>query len=126
VAPTTSDGFEAANHALEAYPRAAHPALGSLVGTGFYEARLAYDLAAAGTSGQKALFGSFGGLLHVSAAVGPPTPVPALPAWESGLWSGGYDRNSVLGAWGHRSNVVVTDGVEQAGFVAHVVELNAR
>jgi hypothetical protein len=29
VAPTTSDGFEAANHALEAYPRAAHPAWGS-------------------------------------------------------------------------------------------------
>jgi hypothetical protein len=49
VAPTTSAGFEAANHTLEQQPLTATPELRSLVGTGFTVAPLDYDLGSAGT-----------------------------------------------------------------------------
>jgi hypothetical protein len=69
---------------------------------------------------------TFGGLLHPATLTGTPSGAALLPAWESGLWTGNYIRNSILVVWGHRANVVVTDGVENAGFIPRVIGLNAE
>jgi len=125
VAPTTSSDFEAANRTLEASPLATDPALGSQVGTGITVVPLVYDFDTAEALQQATLLTSFGGLINPSIPTAAAPGALPLPAWESGLWTGTYTRNSVLAAWGHRANVVVTDGIEHAGFVQQVVELNA-
>ena len=34
-------------------------------------------------------------------------------------------KDKILASWGHRANVVLTDGVEYGGFIQAVIGLNA-
>jgi len=120
VAPSAATGFAAANSRLAAYPLATKPVMGSTAGTGLYEAELTYSFSA---KEQKQLFSDFGGLIEPFGA-----SKDSLPAWEEGLWgqaSGAHTRDAILAEWGHRANVVLADGVENDGYVAAVVRLNA-
>jgi hypothetical protein len=46
------------------------------------------------------------------------------------LWSptapGALSFTKILAGWGHRANVVLADGVEDAGYISAVIGLNAR
>lgn len=127
VTPTSTAMFAAANSQLASYPLTTTPKMGSLVGRGLYEADLAYNF---DPSNQTALLAGFGGLILPYT---PPvtTGVPGtLPAWEAGLWNptapGALSFAQILAGWGHRANVVLADGVEDAGFIPAVIGLNAR
>ena len=127
VAPTASSMFAAANSQLASYPTHATPAFGSLVGHGLYEVQLAYSF---DPGEQSPLFATFGGLIQSAPASTPGTAPATLPPWEAGLWdpngAGAVSRNRILVTWGHRANVVLADGVENRGYVAAVIGLNAR
>jgi hypothetical protein len=115
VAPTRPTQFPLANLALGSFPTKADPALGSLHGTGLYVSKLAYELRGASTAVQTSVMGTFVGLV---ASAGP------YLAWNSGLWTGAYQQ--ILAHWGHSTNVVLADGVDQGGFVPQVIERNGR
>ena len=121
VAPTASNMFGPANSRLASYPLTAKPALGSLVGNGLYEVRLAYSF---DLSEHNSLFSTFGGLVQSYSA-----SAKTLPPWEEGLWRpsgrGALSRDQILARWGHRVNVVIVDGVENRGYIAAVIGLNA-
>jgi hypothetical protein len=129
VAPTTSSVFTAANAQLASSPIHAKPTFGSLVGTGLDVVQLAYTF---DPSEQTSLLATFGGLIQsysVSASSNGASSA-ALPPWEQGLWDpsepGAVSRNQILASWGHRVNMVLADGVENQGYVAAVIGLNAR
>lgn len=125
VAPASPADYGSANHELEAFPTTFSPPLGSLQGTGLYQAQLIYSLSGSDVNADAAMFAAFSGLIPTS-----PDPVPAAAPgshqpWEIGLWSSTFDRNDVLAQWGRLLNVVVSDGVEYGSYVAAVVEQNA-
>jgi len=101
--------------------------MGSLVGKGLDEAMLAYTF---DPSEQKTLFDTFGGLIQTDAASSPGSASGTLAPWEEGLWaptgSRTQSRNQILATWGHRTNVVLADGVENGSYIPAVIELNAR
>jgi hypothetical protein len=101
------------------------PPLGSLQGRGLYQSQLIYSLNGSDISADVSAFGTYSGLIPdgVAPAAGAPAKTPQ--AWELGLWTGPYDRNDVLAQWGHKLNVVVTDGVQYGDFVPAVVAQNA-
>jgi hypothetical protein len=122
VSPASPSGYDAANQALEQFPTTYSPPLGSLRGRGLYQSQLIYSLSS-NIATDLSQFEQFGGLipaLHPHQATS-----PSLPAWELGLWTASYNRNDVLAQWGHRLNVVVSDGVQYGGYVPAVVEQNA-
>jgi hypothetical protein len=109
---------------LASYPLGIRPALGSLVGSGLYETNLAYSF---DPTAQAMLFKKFEGLIDS------PTesrPSAATPAWESILMApgstGSSPRNSIASQWGHRANIVLSDGIEYGGFIAAVIGDNAK
>ncbi len=116
IAPASAAAFSGANRALEAFPIAYSPPLGSLQGKGFFQSQLIYSLSSNLTS-DLPLLSAFGGLI--------PAKGSTKPAWESGLWSATYSRNDALKAWGPKLNVVVSDGIEYGGYVPAVVEEDA-
>ena len=125
VAPATTGDFSSANSTLGHDPLSADPALGTLVGRGLYVAQLHYDVGAASATAQSALFGSFGGL--VKTAPGAPGAASAVLApWGSGVWTGNDDGAAIVATWGHRTNVVLADGVQNGGFVPSVIAANAQ
>jgi hypothetical protein len=125
VSPASPSDYTSANQALEAFPTTFSPPLGSLRGKGLYQSQLIYSLSSDITA-DLAAFKTFGGLIPASPGASPGSAAPpALPAWELGLWTGGYSRAQVLAQWGHQLNVVVSDGVQYAGYVPAVVEQNA-
>lgn len=115
VAPTSPTDFQSANTSLAAFPKDATPPLGSLQGKGIYVSKLAYELKGASSAVQSAVFSNFVGLVAHAGA---------FPAMGSGLWSGQYQQ--ILSDWGHASNVVIADGVDQGGFTASVIARNSR
>lgn len=127
VAPTSAAMVEAANSELASYPLATTPKMGTLVGRGLYEANLAYSF---DPSDQTALLAGFGGLIQPYTPSGTKGVPVTLPAWEVGLWNptapGALSLTQILAGWGHRANVVLADGVEDAGFISAVIGLNAR
>jgi hypothetical protein len=127
VAPTASSMFAVANSQLASHPTHATPAFGSLVGTGLYEVQLAYSF---DPSESTPLFSTFGGLIQSASASTPGAAPTTLPPWEAGLWdpsgAGAVSRNQILVTWGHKANVVLADGVENRGYVAAVIGLNAK
>jgi hypothetical protein len=123
VFPASASDYVAANQALEQFPTTYSPPLGSLQGRGLYQSQLIYSLNGSNIAADVSEFEQFGGLippLHPHQATS-----PSLPAWELGLWAAPYNRNDVLAQWGHRLNVVVSDGVQYRGYVPAVVEQNA-
>jgi hypothetical protein len=123
VSPASPSDYVAANQALEQFPTTYSPPLGSLRGRGLYQSQLIYSLNGSNIGADLSEFEQFSGLippLHPDRATS-----PSLPAWELGLWTATYDRNDVLAQWGHRLNVVVSDGVQYGGYVPAVVEQNA-
>ena len=127
VTPTATAMFAAANSQLASYPLTTTPKMGSLVGRGLYEADLAYNF---DPSDQSTLLAGFGGLIQPytpSNTTGGPV---TLPAWEAGLWNptapGALSFAQILAGWGHRVNVVLANGVEDAGYIPAVIGLNAR
>jgi hypothetical protein len=114
VAPAAFAQFAPANLNLASFPTTAHPALGSLHGTGLYVSKLAYELRGASAQTQSAVLSGFVGLIANSGI---------YPAWMTGLWEGAYAR--ILSAWGNRTNVVLADGVEHGGFLTQVIERNS-
>jgi hypothetical protein len=123
VSPASPTAYDAANHALETFPTTYAPDLGSLQGSGLYQSQIIYSLSSSNVSADATMFASFSGLIPAS----PETPRNGSGSqpWEIGLWSSSFDRNDVIADWGHRLNVVVTDGVEYGGYVPAVVEQNA-
>jgi hypothetical protein len=117
VAPTGPAEYAAANHALAVFPSTIAPPLGSLKGRGLYQAQLIYSLSGSDIAADLSDFTHFSGLI--------PAPAETKSAWEVGLWSASFNRNSVLALWGHRLNVVVSDGVQYQGYVPAVVQQNA-
>jgi hypothetical protein len=117
VSPTSPAEYAAANHALAAFPSTFAPPLGSLKGSGLYQAQLIYSLSGSDIAADLSAFTHFSGLI--------PAPTETKSAWEVGLWSSSFNRNSVLAQWGHRLNVVVSDGVQNGGYIPAVVEQNA-
>jgi hypothetical protein len=115
VAPTGPSQFAGGNLELAAIPLRAQPALGSLRGKGFFVSKLAYELAGTSVTEQSTILRSFPGLI---ASFGP------IRAWMSGLWNGAY--GAILTRWGNATNVVLTNGVDQGGFVAAVIARNGR
>ncbi len=126
VSPSTAAGYDAANHALESFPTTYTPPLGSLEQTGLYQSQLIYSLNGSNLSADVRMFARFSGLIPSSPSSAGSGGSPGyLRPWELGLWSSGFNRNDVLAEWGHRLNVVVSDGVEYGGYVPAVVEQNA-
>jgi hypothetical protein len=123
VSPASPAAYDAANHALEAFPTTYAPALGSLQGSGLYQSQIIYSLSSSNVSADASMFASFSGLIPASPNTAGKSSGPQ--PWEIGLWSSSFDRNDVIAAWGHRMNVVVSDGVEYGDYVAAVVEQNA-
>ena len=117
VSPSSPAEYAVANHALAAFPSTATPPLGGLKGRGLYQAQLIYSLSGSDIPADLSDFTHFSGLI--------PAPGETKSAWEVGLWSAPFNRNSVLAEWGHRLNVVVSDGVQYGGYVPAVVEQNA-
>jgi hypothetical protein len=117
VSPTRPAEYVAANHALAAFPSTLAPPLGSLKGRGLYQAQLIYSLSGSDIAADLSAFTHFSGLV--------PAPGETRAAWEEGLWSASFNRNSVLAQWGNRLNVVVSDGIQYGGYVPVVVEQNA-
>ncbi len=115
VAPTSPVQFATANTALESFPTTSDPPLGSLQGKGVYVGKVAYELQGASPAAQASIFSAFVGLIASQGI---------FKAWMSGLWNGAYGQ--ILASWGDATNVVLTDGVEQGGFVAQVIERNGR
>ena len=115
MAPISPVGFPSANAALASFPTKASPTLGSLQGKGVYTSKLAYELQGASASTQQAILASFVGLI---------TSNGIFQAWMSGLWHGQYGQ--ILSAWGHRTNVVLANGVEFGGFTPAVIGQNSR
>jgi len=128
VTPTSGSEVPAANQSLASHPASTSPAQGSLVGVGFYVAQLAYQFDPAQ---QAALLAGFGGLI-LSTTVPGSTPPKVLAPWEESLWDPSahgitaLSRNEVAGGWGHRAGVILADGVENDGFAAAVIALNAK
>jgi hypothetical protein len=126
VSPTAASGYDSANEALEAFPTTYSPPLGSLQGQGLYQSQLIYSLNGSNIGADLSEFQTFGGLIPTDKsprADGATTK--SLPAWELGLWTASFNRNDVLAQWGHRLNVVVSDGVQYGGYVPAVVAQNA-
>jgi hypothetical protein len=124
VSPASPSQYDSANHALEMFPTTYMPTLGSLQGSGLYQSQIIYSLSGSNVSADATMFASFGGLIPAS----PDTEVAGSSShqpWEVGLWSSSFDRNEIIAEWGHRLNVVVSDGVEYGGYVPAVVEQNA-
>jgi hypothetical protein len=139
VAPTEASMFPTADTRFASYPLTSQAALGTPAGTGLTEVLLAYTF---DPEKQALLFSSFGGLIQ--AAVSPLSKSSAsssganrslsgakvatrrqiLPAWEAQLWAPS-GRNRIVAGWAHRVNVVLADGVENGGFIAAVISLNA-
>jgi hypothetical protein len=121
VAPTSVSGYGAANQAIEHGARTAATPIGSLAGKGLYVSPIAYDLGASSltSAATSALYSTFGGLV---------TPAPPLPPWESGLWPGAGgaapSAAAIASSWGHKANVVAVDGIDLAGVVPAVIDLN--
>jgi hypothetical protein len=115
VAPINPTAFPVANATLATFPLQAEPALGTLRGKGFYVSKIAYELKGASPAAQSAIFSSFVGLIAYEGL---------FRAWMSGLWSGDYQQT--LAQWGHRSNVVIGDGVDLGGFASAVIDRNGR
>jgi len=125
VSPTSASDYDSANEALEAFPTTYAPPLGSLQGTGLYQSQLIYSLNGSNLGADLTMFETFGGLIPVRRDAGTVSTSGTLPAWELGLWTASFNRNDVLADWGHRLNVVVSDGVQYDGYVRAVVEQNA-
>jgi hypothetical protein len=122
--PVSPADIATADAKLASYPLGIRPALGSLVGSGLYETNLAYSF---DPTAQAMLFKNFEGLIDS------PTesrPSAATPAWESILMApgstGSSPRNSIASQWGHRANIVLSDGIEYGGFIAAVIGDNAK
>lgn len=124
VSPASASQYDSANHALETFPTTYMPKLGSLRGTGLYQSQIIYSLSGSNVSADAAMFASFSGLIPAGPDVAGTSSGSHQP-WEVGLWSSSFDRNDVIAEWGHRLNVVVSDGVEYGGYVPAVVEQNA-
>jgi hypothetical protein len=126
VSPSSPSGYGTANHALESFPTTYTPPLGSLDQTGLYQSQLIYSLNGSNLSADVKMFARFSGLIPSSpSSAGTGGSPGSLRPWEVGLWSSDFNRNDVLAEWGHRLNVVVSDGVEYGGYVPAVVEQNA-
>jgi hypothetical protein len=125
VSPASSSDYDSANRALEEFPITYTPLLGSLQGSGLYQSQIIYSLNGSNVSADAAMFSSFSGLIPASPDSSSTTGSGSHQPWELGLWSSQFDRNDVLAQWGHRLNVVVSDGVEYGGYVPAVVEQNA-
>lgn len=123
VSPASPAAYAAANHALEAFPTTYVPTLGSLQGSGLYQSQIIYSLSSSNVSVDASMFASFSGLIPASS--GTVGESSGSQPWEIGLWSSSFDRNDVIAEWGHRMNVVVSDGVEYGDYVPAVVEQNA-
>ena len=115
IAPTTPAEFPQANTGLAVFPTKADPPLGSILGKGFYVAKLAYELQGAAPADQSAILKNFPGLI---------TSQGIFEAWMVGLWKGAYPQ--ILARWGTATNVVLADGVDQGGFTPAVIERNGR
>ena len=126
VSPSSPSDDVSANHALEAFPFSFAPPLGSLQGKGLYQSQLIYSLNGSNLDADVSAFKTFGGLIpdNPSPGTGAKT-APTLPAWELSLWTASFDRADVLAQWGHKLNVVVSDGVQYGGYVPAVVAQNA-
>lgn len=120
VAPVSTSAVSGANSELESNPLKGSPALGALVGKGLFVTQLAYSVT---NSSRTRLFKRFGGLIT---SLSETNPIKILPAWEATLWDASAPRNKILAAWGHRTNIVLADGVEYGGFIQAVIGLNAR
>jgi hypothetical protein len=126
VSPSSSSGYDIANHELESFPTTYSPPIGALRQKGLYQSQLIYSLNGSNLSADVSRFTRFSGLIPSSPAPGTVGGSATSPRpWEIGLWSAGFDRNDVLAEWGSRLNVVVSDGVEYGGYVPAVVEQNA-
>jgi hypothetical protein len=123
VAPRSASEFRSANSELAAYPLRITPALGTLVGKGLFVSQLAYTVT---DTARPVLFQRFGGLITSASFVLKKHHTRDLPAWEAELWSGNAPRIRILAAWGHRANIVLTDGVEYGRFIEAVIALNAK
>ncbi len=122
VSPSSPSAYDAANAALATFPLAYSPPLGSLMGTGIYQAQLIYSLNSSDLQRELATFQTFGGLIPVGAGS---SGQSGNPAWELGLWAVPSGRDRIVAGWGHRLNVVVSDGIQYGGFVPAVVAQNA-
>ena len=123
VAPRSAAEFRSANSELEAYPLRITPALGTLVGKGLFVSQLAYT---ATDTARQVLLQRFRGLITSASFVLKKHHTRDLPAWEAELWSGNAPRIRILAAWGHRANIVLTDGVEYGRVIEAVIGLNAQ
>jgi hypothetical protein len=126
VSPASPSDYESANRLLEAFPLTFSPPLGSLQGRGLYQSQLIYSLNGSNIDADLSAFKTYGGLIPANKSPGTgTTSSKSLQAWELGLWDASFNRNDVLARWGHKLNVVVSDGVEYGGYVPAVVEQNA-
>lgn len=115
VAPTSPTAYPQANVELGSFPTTNNPALGSLHGKGVYVSKLAYELRGASAATQDTILSSFVSLIGSQGV---------FHAWMSGLWNGAYKQ--ILTKWGTATNIVLADGVELGGFIAPMIERNAR
>ena len=126
VSPTSPSAYDSANQALEAFPTTYSPPLGGLQGQGLYQSQLIYSLNGSNIGEDLTEFQTFGGLIPTDKSPrADSAATKSLPAWELGLWTAPFDRNDVLAEWGHRLNVVVSDGIQYGGYVPAVVAQNA-